>query len=136
VGVTALLVDKSKERPKWSPGHVDDVADSDIVAKFFSLDSEFLQKTPKIRVPEVLRNVKSIDPMRFALPREDDIGLVVKGAHGSSSAFAITLPELLEKYESLTANKVGVREKILEVASRKTTSQRDSEGKEWLAWKH
>jgi 3-hydroxyisobutyryl-CoA hydrolase len=136
VGVTARLVEKSKERPQWSPDHVDDVSDSDVAAKFFSLDSQYLQKTPKIRVPEILRNVKSIDPMRFALPREDDIGLVVKGAHGSSSAFAITLPELLEKYESLTDNKIGVREKILEVTARKTTSKRDADGNEWLIWKH
>jgi 3-hydroxyisobutyryl-CoA hydrolase len=134
-----VLVDKAHERPTWSPAHVDDVADSDVAAKFFSLDSEFLQKTPKIRIPEVFRNARSqsIDPMRFALPREDDIGLVVKGAHGTSSSFAMTLPQLLEKFESMTGSKAGVREKILEVVSRKTTTTpRDSEGVEWLVWKH
>jgi 3-hydroxyisobutyryl-CoA hydrolase len=112
------------------------VADDEVVAKFFSEKSQYVASTPTIRVPEVFKDVKSIDPMRYALPREEDIGLVVKGSHTTSSSFAVTLPELLARFEGLTANKVGVREKILEVASRKTRTEKDAQGVEWLVWKH
>jgi 3-hydroxyisobutyryl-CoA hydrolase len=106
------------------------------VSKFFSPSSPFLAAKPELAIPDYLNGVAPMDPMRYALPREAEIGTLVRGAHSTSSSFAITLPELVHKLETARGGKQGVREKVQEVVARRCRKEPDSAGQEWLVWKH
>lgn len=135
--MTHVLIDKSKdkaERPAWSPSTIAEVPDDKIVFNFFSADSPYLRSAPTLERPAWLEKAEPSNPMRFALPREEEIGNVVKGSDGSSSAFAVTLDQLLSRFESRRRGKEGVEEKIREVVKRRCRVEPDSSG-EWLVWK-
>ncbi|CDO73582.1 hypothetical protein BN946_scf185014.g52 [Trametes cinnabarina] len=137
-GVTAVLVDKIKERPNWSPSRLEDVNDSEILKTFFSTYTPEAGTAPKITPPDYLASANMlIDPMQFALPTEAEIRSMVDGSHKSSGATEITLDELLAKFDRLRRGKAGVREKILEVVRRKCVFEEDKHmDKKWLQWKH
>jgi len=133
-GVTAVLIDKVQSRPEWSPDSLHEIREEEIVSKFFSQASPFLAAKPDLTVPDYLHNVQPLNPMRYALPNEDEIGELVRGSHGTSSSFAITLPELIQKLEFARKGKQGVREKVAEVVARRCRKEPDSAGQEWLVW--
>ena len=73
--------------------------------------------------------------MKHALPKEEDIGVVVRGAQSTGSTTGITLDELVSKFEQLHQGKLGVREKVVEVAQRRCdTVTNASSGLAWLKW--
>ncbi|KAI0664689.1 3-hydroxyisobutyryl-coenzyme A hydrolase [Cubamyces menziesii] len=137
-GVFAVLVDKIKDRPNWSPSRLEDVEDSEILQTFFSEYTPEKGTAPKLTPPPYLTNAnKLIDPMQYALPTEAEIRSMVDGSHKASGATEITLDELLAKFDSLRKGKSGVREKILEVVQRKCAFEDDRHmDKQWLKWKH
>ncbi|OCH92106.1 3-hydroxyisobutyryl-coenzyme A hydrolase [Obba rivulosa] len=136
-GVTAVLVEKTKSRPAWSPASIEEVDDSYILEQFFTKYSPEKGNVPAITPPEFLAGSKPVNPMRFALPTEEEIGQMVSGSHPQSGSTEITLEELLAKFENLKHGKHGVREKILEVVQRRCTAEQDKHlNKTWLKWIH
>ncbi|KAH9857204.1 3-hydroxyisobutyryl-coenzyme A hydrolase [Lenzites betulinus] len=137
-GVTAVLVEKTKERPNWSPARLEDVDDSELLHNFFAKYSPDKETAPRLNPPSYVAQANKIaDPMQFALPSESEIRSMVDGSHRSSGATEITLDELLAKFDGLRKGKSGVREKILEVVQRKCTFEQDKHmDKQWLKWKH
>jgi 3-hydroxyisobutyryl-CoA hydrolase len=132
-----VLVDKTKGRPAWSPAEPERVEDEDVVLRFFSPRSPLLAGKPALaQITAADAGKKDRRTTRFALLREDEIGALVRGSHGSSAAFAMTKDELLDKAAAIANGKSGVREKVLEVVGRRTKVERDGEGQEYLVWKH
>lgn len=143
-GVSALLIEKQKGRPAWEPSEVKDVKDSDVVNKFFSANSPFLKGLPKAtftassRTEGDVKSFKAVatetDPLRFSLPSEDEIGLIVRGEHTSSSDTALDLSDLLERTRDLF-NKAGVEDKVKDVVYRRCKVVAKTEGQEqYLRW--
>ncbi|KZV65416.1 3-hydroxyisobutyryl-coenzyme A hydrolase [Peniophora sp. CONT] len=124
-GVTAVMITKLKGRPEWSPASLADVSDA-------TVEEYFTQETaPKLIMPRIEKESKGRDPRKYALPGEELIMKVVKGEHPASPDTAITVEELLDRFDELTNNKAGVREKVLEVVNRKCTM----DGDKFLSWK-
>lgn len=73
----------------------------------------------------------------YALPTESDIGSVVRGSHTAGGGTGITFEELLAKFDDYQGGKLGVREKIAEVAGRRCEVVDNKDGNfVWLRWKH
>ncbi|TBU42068.1 3-hydroxyisobutyryl-coenzyme A hydrolase [Dichomitus squalens] len=137
-GVTAVLIEKIKERPQWSPAHIHEVQDSEILETFFKKYSPENGNVPSLAPPSYLPKPADLaDPMQFALPTEAEIRSMVDGSHRNSGATTITLDELLGMFTRMRGGKAGVREKILEVVDRKCVFEQDKHtDKKWLQWKH
>jgi 3-hydroxyisobutyryl-CoA hydrolase len=136
-GVTAVLIDKTMERPNWSPDTLTKISDEEVLSKFFSEDSPYRSWTPKLTIPDHLSSAKETNPMRYTLPTEKEIGRMVRGSDRSSGGSGIKLEELVAKFEDVRRGKRGVREKVVEVAQRKCDVVDNSDGNfEWLKWKH
>lgn len=89
-----------------------------------------------LTIPETLALGEPSDPAKYALPTEAEIRLVVNGSHQSGGSTKIRLDELVERFNSLRAGKLGVREKVLEVAQRKCIMEDNADGNRvWLTWK-
>lgn len=75
--------------------------------------------------------------MKYALPTEDEIGTMVRGSHNSGGGTGIRLDELVSKFNDLRPGKMGVKEKVIEVARRKCEVVDNKDGNfVWLKWKH
>ncbi|RDB21423.1 3-hydroxyisobutyryl-CoA hydrolase, mitochondrial [Hypsizygus marmoreus] len=134
-GVHAVLVEKAKGRPQWSPSELEDVSD-EMVSRFFAPTSPYLASAPTLSIPEHVSAVTS-RPMKYALPTEDEIGSLVRGSHSAGGGSGISLEELLAKFNDLRQGKMGVKEKVLEVARRKCEVTDNADGNfVWLKWKH
>ncbi|KAG5731821.1 hypothetical protein E4T56_gene3 [Termitomyces sp. T112] len=139
-GITAFFVTKKRsERPAWSPSSYKDVSD-ELVSRFFAENSPYLSGVPTLSISEVLKGQETSNhkPHRFALPTEDEIGAMVRGSHRAGTNTGITLDELVSSFENIQHHKMGVQEKVLEVARRKCEIQ-DNGGDGnfvWLKWKH
>ncbi|PFH54255.1 hypothetical protein AMATHDRAFT_53149 [Amanita thiersii Skay4041] len=135
-GVTAVLLEKVKGRPQWSPSTLDEVS-PEIISRFFSSESTFLASAPKLSIPEHLNSGTPSRFMKYALPTEKEIGSVVRGEHRSGGTTGIRLDELLSRFEDLRQGKMGVKEKILEVAQRKCQIVDNADNHfVWLKWNH
>lgn len=114
-----------KGRPEWTPASLADVSDA-------TVEGYFTQETsPKLIMPRIEKDSKARDHRKYALPSEESIMKVVKGEHPSSPDTAITVEELLDRFDELTNNKAGVREKVLEIVNRKCKM----DGDKFLSWK-
>ena len=136
-GVRAVLVQKIKERPQWSPDSLQGVTD-EIVSRFFSPASSFTESVPSLAIPKTFASVTPKPLMKYALPTEDEIGTMVRGSHSAGGTTTITLEELIAKFENLRPHKSGVKEKVIEVAGRKCdVVDNGGDGNAvWLQWKH
>ncbi|KAF5373676.1 hypothetical protein D9758_000876 [Tetrapyrgos nigripes] len=134
-GVTAVIVEKkTKERPQWNPATLEEVTD-EIVDRFFSSESEYLQGTREFSMPAEFLN--NNDPSKYALPTQQSIHDMVTGAHKSSGGTGLMLDELVSNFENMYGNKIGVREKVLEVADRKCKVVDNADGNNvWLKWNY
>ncbi|KAG1891439.1 3-hydroxyisobutyryl-coenzyme A hydrolase [Suillus subluteus] len=112
-GITAVLVEKTKGRPVWSPDQLNNVSDA-IVRRFYERDSIYLSAMPTLTPPDFLSNGKQ-NPMKFALPSEDAILQIVKS---KARQDPISLSDLLAHFDSLHSGKQGVTEKVVEVVKR------------------
>jgi len=134
IGVTAVLIRKDKARPQWSPATLPEVSE-EIVSRFFDEKSPYLASAPVLTIPETLALGKPSDPAKYALPTEADIRLVVNRSKDTGTT-KIRLDELIERVDSSRAGKLGVREKVLEVAQRKCIVEDNADGNRvWLTWK-
>ncbi|KAJ8507483.1 hypothetical protein ONZ45_g10143 [Pleurotus djamor] len=134
-GVRALLVEKTKARPAWSPSSLGEVSKADL-AKFFAPDSQFTSSTPELSLPDHLVSTLS-SPMQYALPSEDEIGSMVRGSHKSGGATGIRLDELIARFKAIRKGKLGITEKVTEVAGRRCEVVDNSDGNfVWLKWKY
>ncbi|KAG6851294.1 hypothetical protein H0H93_011730 [Arthromyces matolae] len=139
-GITKVLGEKNKvDRPEWSPSSYKDVSE-DIVGRFFAKKSPFLVGAPTLSISEALRNQEASNRKlhQYALPTEDEIGAMVRGSHNAGATTGITLDELISTFENLRKGKIGVREKVTEVAQRKCeVVDNGGDGNfVWLKWKH
>ena len=130
-----MLVEKStEERPRWSPATLNEISD-EIVSRFFDPNSPYLPLVATLTIPPHLTATGK--PMKYALPTEDEIGSVVRGSHTSGGGTGLRIDELLSKFNDLRQGKLGVKEKILEVVSRKCDIVDNGDGNfVWLKWKH
>lgn len=129
-------MEKLKSRPEWYPPSISHVNDADIQETFFSKYSPSRGTAPTLQPPAMFDQKKLPNPMRFALPTEEEIGQMVSGDHPSSGGTVITEEELLTKFVDLKRGKNGVREKVLEVVQRKCSFDQDKHlNKTWLKWR-
>ena len=131
-----MLVDRSKDRPIWSPAYLDNVS-AKIVANFFEPKSPYLTLAPELTIPaELTSGTTKLNPAKYALPSEEEIGTVVIGTHASGGRVGIRFEELLERFAKLRPGKLGVKEKILEVVQRRCEVTDNADGNRvWLKWK-
>jgi 3-hydroxyisobutyryl-CoA hydrolase len=135
-GVTAVLLEKIGGRPQWSPGTLEEVTE-EIVSRFFDPNSPFLASAPELTIPEHFKSGPSSHLMKYALPMEEEIGAVVRGAHTTGGATGVSLDELVARFDRLRQEKLGVREKVMEVAQRRCQTVDNADGNfVWLKWNH
>ncbi|KAF9527023.1 3-hydroxyisobutyryl-CoA hydrolase [Crepidotus variabilis] len=135
-GVEAVLLAKSKETPQWSPSSLKEVTPA-IVSRFFDSKSTYLEGAPTITIPDGLDPKEKTNPMRYALPTENEIGAVVRGQHPSGGDMGLQLNELLTRFAELRPGKMGVKEKVLEVVERRCELVDNADqNRVWLKWKH
>jgi len=134
-GVKAVLIERTKGRPRWSPSTLEEVSD-EIVSRFFSPTSPYLSSAPALSIPDNMTAGTS-RPMKYALPTEDEIGAMVRGSHSAGGGKVLRLEELLSRFIDLRQGKMGVKEKVLEVARRKCELVDNADGNNvWLKWRH
>lgn len=109
-GVTALLVDKPKRTPNWSPDSLDKVSQED-VESFFTHKTDF-ELLPK-EAGSTGGNWMEY-PHAFGLPRE--IEVQEKVTDGSRQ-------QIVDEFVKKTEGKQGVKEKVNEILDRKTTEE-------------
>jgi len=142
-GVKAVIVDRIKERPNWSPASLKDVS-AQVVANFFEPESRYLTLAPELNIPAELSTdtkqnpMKYLpNPMKYALPTEEEIGSVITGTHASGGGGSVQFEELLKRFADLRPGKLGVKEKIYEVVQRRCDLTDNADGNwVWLKWKH
>ncbi|KAI0093896.1 3-hydroxyisobutyryl-coenzyme A hydrolase [Irpex rosettiformis] len=137
-GVKAVLVEKIKERPQWSPPTLQEVGDDYIEGTFFKKFSPEDGTAPSIALSADLQlePSKTGSPMLYTLPTEDEIRQLVTGSHFSSGSTSLTEGELIQKLEKLRRGKMGIREKVAEVVSRRCVAEADDSGVAYLKWKN
>ena len=127
-----MIVDRSKERPLWSPASLDDVS-AEVVANFFEPKSPYLTLAPELTIPADLTSGTKLNPVKYALPSEEDIGSVVIRSQGSGVGIQFT--ELLERFKEGQPGKLGLEEKISEVVQRRCKLVDSKDGSRvWLKW--
>lgn len=105
--------------------------------RFFDPKSTYLASTPELDIPESSAREDLPAPSKFALPTEEEIGQVVCGSHRSGGVTSIRLDELVTRFNDLRSGKMGVREKVLEVAQRRCEIEDNGDGNTvWLKWRH
>ena len=125
-------MDRSKERPLWSPASLDDVS-AEVVANFFEPKSPYLTLAPELTIPADLTSGTKPNPVKYALPSEEDIGNVVIRSQGPE--VGIQFEELLERFKERRPGKLGVKEKISEVVQRRCKLVDSKDGSwVWLKW--
>lgn len=129
------MVEKIKTgRANWSPATLEEVTE-DIVNGLFDLNSPHLKSVPEFQHPFVTQDPR--DYTEFALPTEKEIRDMVTGEHPQGGDTGVTLKELVSLFESIRDGKMGVHEKVKEVATRKCELIDNSDGNRvWLKWIH
>ena len=133
-GVTAVLIDKTPGRPDWNPPTLAEVTEESVIQNFFSPASQYLEPTPEFNPPEGFDTPKN--PMRYALPSEDDIRLHVTQDTPDGGGLAVTRDQVLQHFDQKTDGKGGVGDKVSEVLDRMCEEEVGEDGKGWLTWKH
>jgi 3-hydroxyisobutyryl-CoA hydrolase len=116
-GVSARLITKPAAQPKWNPAKLEEVSESNV-------DEFFAMPAPDEAIELIEPYSQEVDqqyydyPHRtFALPGERDIKSIVRKT-GDEGRDAV-LKEVLRQWN----NKLGAKEKTLEVLARKTVSR-------------
>ncbi|KAL0577803.1 3-hydroxyisobutyryl-CoA hydrolase [Marasmius crinis-equi] len=133
-GVEAVLVQKTRGRPDWSPSTLEEVTNEKI-DEFFN--GKYITEKDQLEIPEPFASNPIYKPSRFALPTEIDIRDMVVGSHATSSGSGIKADELAAKFDDLYRGKMGVKEKVREVVARKCKTIDNKDGNRvWLQWVH
>ncbi|KAG5645083.1 hypothetical protein DXG03_007174 [Asterophora parasitica] len=137
-GVRAVLGKEKQKRDTllpWSPSKLEEVSD-EIVSRFFAPTSSYLSSAPSLLIPEHPKSDATHKPMKYALPTEDEIGTMVRGSHSAGGGTGVSLDELVSSFEGIRNGKVGVKEKVLEVARRKCEVKDNGGDGNFIWWKH
>ncbi|KAF9579161.1 hypothetical protein BGW38_004689 [Lunasporangiospora selenospora] len=113
-GVRALLTDKTND-PKWQPSTIQEVDREQMLGQYF-----------RNQAPVALSLANNVawreyPYKRYALPSENDIRRIVRGEFEGSGPLQLTADEVAEACVKKSGGKIGVREKVNEVLSRKVT---------------
>lgn len=129
-----MIVEKSKDRPKWEPSTLAAVTLEDIHNKFFPSHKRSNYESLRAHIPTSLHSLAHTlpKPSRFALPTEDEISRLVQGSHEASGSTALTVQELVERLEKQKHGKHGVVAKVMETITRKC--EEDDDG--YISWYH
>ena len=131
-------MDRIKDRPLWSPASLDDVS-AEVVANFFEPKSPYLTLAPELTIPADLTSGTELNPVKYALPSEEEIGSVVTASgtkSGTHVSKGIQFDELMKTYAKKRGGKLGVKEKIYEVVQRRCKLTDIVGGNRvWLEWK-
>ncbi|KAF8323640.1 ClpP/crotonase-like domain-containing protein [Cantharellus anzutake] len=125
-GVTAVLFEKSKSRPNWSPSTLPEISQSQIISTFFDPTSPYVSNAPRLQTP---RTSVQISLSHYALPTESEIRALVMSDNGGENA--LTREEVVERLEVNKSGKKGVRAKVGEVIDRQCETFQG----EYLRWK-
>jgi len=111
-GVSALLLRKPREAPKWQPASLEDITpENDVTEDFFRPD-ETLGKLDLLTQGNFIQYPHS----QFGLPHEDQVQAVVRNGELSANS-------VVKLFVQLTKGKPGVKEVVQEILSRKTRSE-------------
>ncbi len=151
-GIKALLIDKPKKAPEWSPSTLDDpkISESTILKEWYNRESSSLLKNAPMMTGNP--STEEIKAKRFTnmfrewgLPSENTIKKYVDGTAKTSGAFALTAKELEDRCINEMTQRmgtgvqdqgrllIGLREKVAEVVQRKCKVRDGQEG--YLQWK-
>ncbi|KAG9128514.1 hypothetical protein FRC07_005881 [Ceratobasidium sp. 392] len=111
-GVNALLVEKSKDRPAWSPATLNETP-PDVIKHFFDQNSPYVARAPRLKLDR--SSPPEDKATRYALPNESVIKAAIKGSLPGSGSFALTPAELVASFERKYGQKIGLRQKIEEI---------------------
>jgi 3-hydroxyisobutyryl-CoA hydrolase len=106
-GVTARLIERSKERPNWAPNQLEDVTESQVGEFFKQVRGEKLGLLESGSHAQF----KEYPHAKLALPTEEEILAVYKGGN-------VMKEEVIQHFIKDRDGKVGVREKVEEVLER------------------
>ncbi|GJJ68219.1 3-hydroxyisobutyryl-CoA hydrolase [Entomortierella parvispora] len=123
-GVRALLIDKTNE-PHWQPPTIEAVDREQMLGQYFRNESP---------VPLELSSTTTYNEYpyrRYGLPTEDEIRSVVTGEAEGSGPLQLTAEEVADVLVKKSGGKIGVREKVMEVLSRKVSKGAEGELK-WI----
>jgi 3-hydroxyisobutyryl-CoA hydrolase len=123
------LVDKIQGRPAWSPEKIEDVS-PEILDRFFSNNSPYLSQMPRLSLPDTVLD-HSVNSTAFALPSESKIVELIRL---SCKDGPISLSGVLSDMETFIKEKLGTKEKLLDVVHRRCQVV-DSQGTTIVAWK-
>jgi 3-hydroxyisobutyryl-CoA hydrolase len=114
-GVSARLIRKPAEIPKWQPTSLESANDVD-TESFFKVEGE--QKLQLININSEVGDYHEYPHGWLNLPSERDIEFVVREGQKTAS-------EVIEHFVEVRRGKAGVREKVSEVLARKTRAAED-----------
>lgn len=124
-GVKALLIEKSLQ-PKWEPATIEEVDHEKVLGQYFKNQSpkalSLLSGTSWMKYPY----------SRYSLPSEDEINMVVTSETQDSGLLQLTAEEVAEVCVRKISGKIGVREKVMEVLSRRAMKGPESKLK-WIS---
>ena len=109
-GVSALLIRKPKEAPKWQPASLEDVKPEDNIAEPF-FEVEGFKKLDLLSEGDYKEY-----PHAFNLPKEKQVEMFVKSEPRSRKA-------IVREFVSRRGGKQGVKEVVEEILKRKTMEQ-------------
>jgi 3-hydroxyisobutyryl-CoA hydrolase len=113
-GVSALLIDKPKRKPTWTPAAFEDVSEKDVDAFFTNqTDFELLDQ----EAGSTGQDYTSYPHARFALPTDLDVEVCWKNGMRRN--------QILQKFVRDYNGKQGVKEKIEDILARR------ADGDEW-----
>ncbi|KAG0255484.1 hypothetical protein BG011_005094 [Mortierella polycephala] len=123
-GVKALLIEKTLE-PKWQPATIEGVDRQQMLGQYF-------RNSP----PEALSLSNDVTwneypYFHYGLTSEDEIRKIVRGEAQGSGPLQLTADEVVDVCVKKSGGKIGVREKVMEVLSRKVTKGPEGELK-WI----
>ena len=128
-GISAVLVDTIQGRPAWSPEKIEEVS-PEILDRFFSDSSPYRSQMPRLSFPDTPLD-HSVNSMTFALPSESKI---VELISLSCKDGPVSLSKILSNMEKLVEEKLGTKEKIIDVVHRRCEVV-DNQGTTIVAWK-
>lgn len=113
-GVRALLIEKTRD-PKWQPATIEEVDYEGMLGEYFR------NQAPEPLVLSSIDTYLDYPHERYGLPSENEIRRIVTGEAQGSGPLQLTIDEVVDVCIKKSGGKIGVREKVLDVLSRKIT---------------
>jgi len=123
-GVKALLIEKTN-KPQWQPAKIEDVDREQMLNAYFrNQPAKLLSLTSSM-------TFQQYPHAHFGLPSEEEIRKVVRGEIQGSGPLQLTKDEVVEVFIKKSGGKIGVKEKVTDVLSRKVEQGPDGKLK-WI----